>query len=50
MEFRWDNNKDTKIQFQDGRFGIGFDDIVDAIEDWWLLDFGLHPKQDKYPW
>lgn len=48
MEFSRNEDKNWAIAYREGDMGIRFEDVVEAIEDWNLLDIVSNPKK-KYP-
>ncbi len=42
----WNEDKNRLLQKMRD---ISFEDVLVAIEQWWILDDVLHPDQDKYP-
>lgn len=44
--FEWDKDKDVILRKERG---IGFEDIVEAIDSGGLVDVYDHPNQDRYP-
>jgi uncharacterized DUF497 family protein len=46
MMYGWDSEKNSLLK---QTRGIGFEDIVEAIDTGGLLDVYDHPNQDKYP-
>lgn len=44
--YSWDSDKNNLLK---QTRGIGFEDIVEAIDGGGILDVYEHPNQDKYP-
>lgn len=44
--YHWSDEKNTKLKLERG---IGFEDVVEAIDGGGLLDVVMHPDQQKYP-
>lgn len=44
--FDWDEEKNTKLKEERG---VGFEEVVIALDEERVLDRGDHPNQDKYP-
>lgn len=47
QKFYWSKTKNEKLQRERS---ISFEDIVEAIDNWWLLDVIENPNRQKYPW